>query len=142
MTLIVIWMESLIGISRITLYRKTYYSYIYLLFNHRRRVELGLIVEPSTHISDADLIGIILDIQTTSPHCGQILVMGRLRSMGFRVTRERVRNALQHSNPFRSALRWPGVLTHRRPYSVPGPNSLWHIGMFNCLSVFYFKEKV
>ncbi|XP_019861672.1 PREDICTED: uncharacterized protein LOC109590193 [Amphimedon queenslandica] len=93
----------------------------------RRRVELGLIVEPSTVISDADLIGFIRDMQATSPHIGQTLVMGRLRSMGFKVTRERVRNALRHSNPFRSALRWPGVLTHRRPYSVPGPNSLWHI---------------
>lgn len=37
-------------------------------------------------------------------------------------------NALRTADPLSAALRWPGGLTVRRPYSVAGPNSLWHIG--------------
>ena len=59
---------------------------------------------------------------------GETIVLGRLRALGFQVTRERVRNALRQTDPLSSALRWKGNLTRRRPYSVPGPNSLWHIG--------------
>ena len=32
------------------------------------------------------------------------------------------------TDPINTALRWRGNLSNRRPYSVPGPNSLWHIG--------------
>jgi len=32
-------------------------------------------------------------------------------------------------DPVNVALRWPGGATAKRQYSVPGPNSLWHIGM-------------
>ena len=46
--------------------------------------------------------------------------------MEYRVTRARVRDALRSVDPINTALRWQGG---RRPYSVPGPNSLWHIGM-------------
>ena len=98
-------------------------------YNNRRRVELHLLHEPSTSISDADLVAFIREIQASSPHIGQSLLFGRLWSMGYKVTRERVREALQLINPFSSVLRWPGVATQRRPYSVPGPNSLWHIGI-------------
>ena len=70
----------------------------------------------------------ITDMQTITPDVGQSLVLGRLRSMGYKVTRERVRAALRLNSQLSSALRWPGVSPHRRPNSVPGPNSLWHIG--------------
>jgi hypothetical protein len=67
------------------------------------------------------------------PDLGQSMLAGRLRAMGVRVTRERIREAVRRSDPLNTALRWHG-LTARRPYSVPGPNSLWHIGMFFSLS--------
>ena len=91
---------------------------------HRRRAEYGLLDERRQTISDADLNDIISELRSTNPHVGESLVTGRLRSLGYYVVRDRVRNALQSSD----LLRWPGVLTHRRPYSVAGPNSLWHIG--------------
>ena len=46
------------------------------------------------------------------------------------VSRERLRNAVRVTDPINRALRWRGVLTARRPYSVPGPNALWHIGRY------------
>ena len=47
--------------------------------------------------------------------------------MGYRVTRERVREAIRNTDPINNASRWREV-SARRTYSVPGPNSLWHIG--------------
>ena len=51
-----------------------------------------------------------------------------LGSLGFKVTRARVREAMRASDPINTALRWREI-TPRQPYSVPGPNSLWHIGI-------------
>ena len=39
-----------------------------------------------------------------------------------------MRTSLRAVDPLSAALRWPGGLTVCRPYSVAGPNSLWHIG--------------
>ena len=58
-------------------------------------MELHLLHEPSTSISDADLVVFIHEIQASSPHIGQSLLLGRLRSMEYKVTRERVREALR-----------------------------------------------
>jgi len=53
---------------------------------------------------------------------------GSLRSREIQVTRERIRNSLKPIGPLGSALMSRAGLTHRRTYSVPYPNSLWHIG--------------
>ena len=53
--------------------------------------------------------------------CG--IITGHL---GIRVQRRRVRAALTRIDPENSRLRWAIVIS-RRSYSVPGPNSLWHI---------------
>ena len=59
------------------------------------------------------------------------MVWGRLRSMGFNVTRERVRRAIRVTDPLYTAFCWRGDIIQRQPYSVPGPNSLWHLGMLH-----------
>ena len=51
------------------------------------------------------------------------MVWGHLKSMGFRVMRERVWLAIRETDPLHTALRWRGDLIGRSPYSVPGPNS-------------------
>ena len=78
-------------------------------------------------ISDYDLRCLLREIRVEFPNLGQTMVWGRLRSLGLNVTRARVRAAIQATDPIQSALRWRQV-TPRRPYSVPGPNSLWHQG--------------
>ena len=92
--------------------------------NSRRRVDYAMIGTRQI-ISDEDLNAIITELRTINPHVGVALVIGRLRSLGYHVIRDQVWLALRSSDP----LRWPGVMTFRRPYSVAGPNSLWHIGM-------------
>ena len=91
-----------------------------------------LIEDPRIVPTDAQLHTAVMDIKAGQPEIGEVMIMGRLRSMGYRVSRERVRQEIRQSYPLHTALRWRGGLTSRRPYSVPGPNSLWRIGM--CLT--------
>ena len=65
------------------------------------------------------------------PEIGERMMMGALRSRGITVQRHRVRQMLHKVDPISSALRWHSK-TKRKPYSVPGPNSLWHLGKNTC----------
>lgn len=106
--------SSLLGVSRMTIYR--------------RREEFGMLDEQTTELSDSELIALIEELRQELPYIGQVMVMGILRSRGYQVSRERVRECIRLTDPLNTALRWRGTPRHRRPYSVPGPNSLWHIG--------------
>lgn len=94
-------------------------------------MDYGLVNDPQSEINDRDLGSLIADIRRDIPYSGVSIMCGSLRSRGIRVTRERVRNSLRSIDPLGSALRSPAGLTHRRPYTVPGPNSLWHIGLYD-----------
>lgn len=107
---------GIFGVSRNTVYR--------------RRLEYGLHDTRMENITDAALRSVLLHIQREFPAMGEVMVWGRLQSMGFVVRRERLRRAIRELDPLHTALRWRGHLTNRRPYSVPGPNSLWHMGEF------------
>ena len=85
-------------------------------------------VGPNSLLSDSELSLIIQRIHSEHPQLGQTMVWGRLRSMGFIVTRERVRHTIRTTDPLHTALCWNGELARRQPYIVAGPNSLWHIG--------------
>ena len=106
---------GMLGVSRMTIY-------------HRRRV-YNLLVEGDTVPDDVELDAILRRIMLTTPDIGQTLLQGHLRSMGYRVTRERLRIIVRAQDPLNNALRMPGGVTSRTKYSVAGPNSLWHIGM-------------
>lgn len=104
--------SRMLGVSRMTL--------------HRRRVEYEMILTEST-VTESQLMAIVHQLRQELPDVGQTILAGRLRAMGVHVGRHRIREAIRRSDPLNTALRWHGV-TNRRPYSVPGPNSLWHIG--------------
>ena len=97
---------------------------------YRRRVDYGLLDESHCSISDQELIEIVQQTLAQHPQVGQSFIAGRLRSLGYKVTRERVRHAVHICDPLDAALKWQGIVTRRHPYSVPGPNSLWHIGTY------------
>ena len=80
-------------------------------------------------ISDGDLQEFV---RQQLPTMGQTMIRGKLQSMGIRITRKRVRQTMRECDPINNALRWQGQLVQRRPYSVPGPNSLWHVGIVQC----------
>ena len=95
---------------------------------YRRRVEYDMLENQHQIPSDTELLQLVRQINHQLPYLGEIMVMGRLRAMGYHVTRSRLRQALHEVDPINIAMRWGGNAHARRPYSVPGPNSLWHIG--------------
>ena len=96
---------------------------------HRRRKEYGMLPESSQSVSEGQLDTVVQNVQQELPDIGQSMVDGTLRMVGIQVPRERIREASRRTDPLNTALRWHGTTT-RQPYSVPGPNSLWHIGMY------------
>ena len=95
----------------------------------RRRVEYGLLRDPNDEVSDQELVSVVAEVKQNMPYCGLQMVLGSLRDKGIKVSRDRVREALFSLDPLHKSF-WPSPTT-RRPYSVAGPNSLWHIGMYN-----------
>jgi len=94
---------------------------------YQRHVEFGQANNPSTsNVDDTTLTGIVCEI-TDLPEIGESMIMGRLRSMCLHIPRQRVCESIRIADPLNVALQWHGV-TYRQPYSVLGPNSLWHIG--------------
>ena len=108
------WTEisSMLGVSRMTVYR--------------RHQEFGLL-DVGERISNGDPRSLLLEMRTDQPDMGEVLVWGRIRAMGFTV-----QHGIRETDPLNVALRGLLGSSARRPYSVPGPNSLWHIGMFMC----------
>lgn len=106
---------SMLSISRMTLYR--------------RRVEFGM-VHHGRDIRDGYLVLLVQEMRSEFPEMGEVMVLGRLQSLGYSVIRDRVRRAIHETDPINTALRAITGPLVRRVYSVPGPNSLWHVGTF------------
>ena len=81
-----------------------------------------------SEISDVMLNILLREMGVDFPDMGEVMVLGGLRALGYRATRDRVRRCIRATDPLNTALQGRIGPTHRRPYSVPGPNSLWHIG--------------
>lgn len=93
----------------------------------RRRKEELSIVERSTNITDAELVGVVIALNRNGcRRMGEEPVMTTMRELGIVVSRERVRRALRYTDPKGVIDRWQTVIS-RRVYSVPFVNSLWHI---------------
>ena len=114
---------SLLGVSRMTIYR--------------RRQELNILQQRVSTLTDAELRILIREWKNEMPEIGETIITGRLHASGYYVQRTRIRRAIRDVDPLNAALRGPGGMTFRRPYSVPGPNSLWHIGKFDHSAVIH-----
>ncbi len=79
-----------------------------------------------TDISESDLDIITADFVRHFPNSGQNTYDGYLRGKGIRIQRYRVRESLSRIDETGVQRRLRRAL-HRRRYSVPMPNSLWHI---------------
>ena len=72
---------------------------------YHRRLEYGMLREPNGTLTDSELHSVVLHLRFDMPALGQTIVSARLRSMGFSVTRERVRNIIRAIDPIETALR-------------------------------------
>ena len=94
---------------------------------NRRRQELGIDSHANlSDLTDEELDNMVRNISREQPYTGLSLIEGHLRRTGFRLSRERIRQSLLRIDPVNVALRYNQAVS-RRQYSVPGPNSLWHI---------------
>ena len=112
---------AILGVSRMTIYR--------------RRQEFNLPTRRDT-LSDTELRQLIVAWKTEMPNIGVTMITGRVLASGHHVRRERIRQVIRRVDPLSTALRAPSGLTSRRPYSVPGPNCLWHIGKLETYLLF------
>ena len=83
--------------------------------------------------TDAELDEKVSSIVTFFHGCGQKSVDGRLKSEGVLVSRKRIRESLRRVDPVGVESRVRRVL-HRRTYSVPSPNDLWHIDGYHIIN--------
>ena len=70
----------------------------------------------------------VTEMKSKYPDAGERLIQTDIRSRGIKVVRERLRTVIRDVDPLGTSLRWNAKLS-RKQYSVPGPNSLWHIGI-------------
>lgn len=66
---------------------------------------------------------------------GYRLMHERCRLAGFRVSRDAVSEIQTTLDP-KAVQRWKGGRLHRRSYSVPGPNYVWHMDSYDKLTPF------
>lgn len=93
----------------------------------RRLQDLGLgRRQRYSTLTDVALDERVQAINSRHTDAGYRMVSGILRSDGIVVQRERVRQSLRRIDPAGSQRRLARAL-HRRVYSVPSPNALWHI---------------
>ncbi|KAF0023435.1 hypothetical protein F2P81_024065 [Scophthalmus maximus] len=79
-------------------------------------------------ISDEELDRIVSDIHHQYPSAGYKIILGHLRSRQLFVKKERVLESLRRLDPEGVVMRRLSLRTiRRRCYSVPAPNSVWHI---------------
>ncbi|CAL8235713.1 unnamed protein product [Boreogadus saida] len=96
---------------------------------HRRIALWGLRRDDlNNRISDEELDVIVSDIHRHYPSAGYKMILGHLRSSQLFVKRGRVLASLRRVDPQGVLMRRLSLRTvKRRCYSVPAPNSLWHI---------------
>jgi len=87
-----------------------------------------------TRISDDELIQKIIKLRGGNRRGGWRMLSGALKAHGIYVPYRRLRLALYVSDPGGAVLRRVANNLHRRrKYSVPGPNSLWHMDGYHKL---------
>ena len=104
------------GVSRTTIYRKC--------------KEAGILnLEKNQLASYEDLLPVVREIKEAFPDAGERMLSRMLHARNIYFRRDTLRSIIHDIDPINTSLRWNAKIA-RRTYSVPGPNSLWHIGMY------------
>ena len=92
---------------------------------YRRIAESGLPIQGYTDITDANLDSIIRELKQMHPNDGEVMMAAHLRTRTICIPRARLRASIHHIDPHASENRRAAI--RRRTYSVPSPNSVWHL---------------
>ena len=96
----------------------------------RRRMQLyGLSIRQTyAPLPDTELDDLVAEIVSEHPNSGYRMIRSHLLNRGLRIQERRVRESLARTDPLSVAYRWSrNGRIHRRQYSVPYPNAIWHI---------------
>ena len=104
------------------------------LTNFMRKNGIKSPKERYTSLQDSEIKIIIREITRLFPNSGirEVDSMLKTRNPPVIVQRDKVQRLMSEINPVASARRWALVIP-RRTYSVPTPNSLWHIDTHHSL---------
>ena len=93
----------------------------------RRLRQYEISIEGSyTQIEEDELLRRIQALKQSNPTSGYRMIYAALKQEGIKVPVHRVRKCCFRVDPGGTVSRWM-MAVERRQYSVPGPNSLWHI---------------
>ncbi len=80
-----------------------------------------------SELSNEEIEDKVIAVQQVMPEIGERMLQGTLKSQGIIIPRQRLRKAIHAVDLVGPSLRWRPHI-QRKPYSVPGAMSLWHIG--------------
>lgn len=100
------------GVSRSTLYRKLH--------------EVGIPTSDQTTLTSCELDEVIRSIKEQHPNDREVLMKGHLLRIGIRVPRQMLRDSIHRVDHYSTVVRGRSAV-HRRVYSVPHSNYIWHI---------------
>lgn len=99
----------------------------------RRMSSLNLSVRSRyLHLSDDQLDRTIRTVQQAHPNYGYRMMKSLLSTHKINIQEQRIRRSMKRADPLGVAYRWARSI-HRRKYSVPYPNALWHIDSYHAL---------
>ena len=98
----------------------------------RRAKKHGILLRKYSSLNDTELDSIVSEITSLFPRSGEKTISGNFKSRGILIQRERVRESLRRVDPSGVRERCRSVL-HRRKYSVPSSNALWHLDGYHKL---------
>ncbi|KAM4571929.1 uncharacterized protein V3H82_011460 [Fundulus diaphanus] len=97
---------------------------------HRRMAENDIRVSDLlfSNIDDEELDAMVREILRCHPNTGYKMMLGHLNAQGIQIQRSRVQESMRRVDQEGVSMRTVQLHTaRRRRYSVPAPNSLWHI---------------
>ena len=98
----------------------------------RRMAALSLRASNFSAITDSELDRLVERIVSMHPQSVRKQVSSQLRSQGYKMQRQRVRDSIRRVDPIGIEMR-SGRRLHRRVYHVESPNSLWHLDGYHKL---------
>ena len=66
---------------------------------YRRCQELDMLEDPVEEINEDDLFSVLREMRNNFPAMGEVMVLGQLRSLGYKIKRDNVRTAIRATDP-------------------------------------------
>ena len=93
---------------------------------YRRLQEFGIPCTDRSVMPSAEVDSVISEIKRVNPNYGEVMIQGRLTSLGIRLCRLELRESI-HRVDHENIQQQRSHVLKRRQYSVDCPNSIWHI---------------